>query len=296
VVSPDPEIQRRILARVAAYAAEATLDQTPAQMSSPVYRIVSEISGAPDPYARHKRETNRIALALAPEIRKLIASAPDPLAAALRAAVAGNVIDLGIGQAFDINRDIAELMRRPFAVDALERFRQELVPGRRLLILGDNAGEIVFDTLLVEELLKTGVQVTCTVKSGPIINDALMADAVAVGLTRLVPVIETGSDAIGVDWGRASAEFMAAVAGADVVLGKGHGNFETCHDRPGNFYFLLKAKCPIVAEAIGCRVGDHVFTTGSARAHLIHQKPPSKTRKENGTSSAKYAKGRENKK
>lgn len=265
VATADPAIQERILKRTAEYAATAALDQTPARYSNPVYRIVSAISGNPDPYARHKRETNAAALALAPAIRALVASAPDPLDAALHAAVAGNVIDMGIGHAFDIDKDVVELMRRPFAVSALAAFRKELGPGRRLLVLGDNAGEIVFDVLLVEQILKTGASVTYVVKSAPVINDALMADADEVGMTRLVPVIETGSDAIGVDWDGVSAEFTRVVAQAGAILGKGHGNFETCHDRPGNFYFLLKAKCAIVAREIGCRLGDVAFTTGKIR-------------------------------
>ena len=119
--------------------------------------------------------------------------------------------------------------------------------------------------MLVEEVLKTGTEVICAVKSGPVINDATMADAVEVGMTRLVPVIETGSDDIGVDWDNVSEEFMQAVKRADIILGKGHGNFETCHGRPGNFYFLLKAKCAMVAREIGCQLGDLVFTAGKSR-------------------------------
>ena len=264
-VSADPEIQLRILKRMAECVATISLDQTPARLSQAVYRIVSELTGNPDPYARQKQETNRLALALVPTIRAVITEAADPLEAALHAAVAGNIIDLGIGQAFDITKDILELMRRPFAVTALEAFRKELGAGRRLLILGDNAGEIVFDSLLVEQVLKTGAEVTYTVKSGPVINDAMMADAVMVGMTRLVPVIETGADDIGVDWDNVSVEFLRAVKRADIILGKGHGNFETCHHRPGNYYFLLKAKCEMVAHAIGCRLGDLVFTSGKSR-------------------------------
>ncbi len=265
VATPDPVIQERILRRVAEYAAAAPLDQSPARYSTPVYRIVSELAGQPDPYARHKKEANRLALDLLPSLREAVATAPDPLEAALRAAAAGNVIDMGIGQKFDLRKDLVEFMRRPFAVSALEAFRKELGPGRRLLLLGDNAGEIVFDVLLVEQILKTGAAVTYVVKSAPIINDALMADAVEVGMTEHAPVIETGSDAIGVDWDNVSAEFRRAVGKASVILGKGHGNFETCHDRPGNFYFLLKAKCAIVAGEIGCRLGDLVFTPGQGR-------------------------------
>jgi len=108
-------------------------------------------------------------------------------------------------------------------------------------------------------MLDAGMSVTFTVKSGPVINDATMADAESVGMTDLVPVMETGSNAIGVNWNNCSDEFRAVFEAADVVVSKGHGNFETCNDRPENIYFLLKAKCPMVADELGVQVGDIVF-------------------------------------
>jgi uncharacterized protein with ATP-grasp and redox domains len=128
-----------------------------------------------------------------------------------------------------------------------------------VLYLGDNAGEIVFDRVLVEHLLEAGAQVTFVVKARPVINDATLADARATGIAKLVPVITTGSNAIGVGWDRTRREFREAVKAADLIIGKGHGNFETCCDRPGNFYFLLKAKCPVVAAELGVQTGDTVF-------------------------------------
>ncbi|MBN1557330.1 MAG: DUF89 family protein [Lentisphaerae bacterium] len=265
LVSDDTETHRRVLAALAArVAAGASLDQTPAALSQPAYDIIAELTGIRDPYAREKRESNTTALRLLPDVRARIDAAADPLAAALHAAVAGNVIDLGIGHAFDIERDILAMMDQPFAISALDAFRRELQPGRKLLYLGDNAGEIVFDRLLVEQLLGAGVAVTFTVKSAPIINDATREDADQAGLTGRVPVIETGSGDIGVNWARCSAGFREAVAGADVILAKGHGNFETCNDRSGNFFFLLKAKCPLVARTLGCELGDLVFKRSSA--------------------------------
>lgn len=258
-VTEDPETLRVILQRLEDEASAMDLRRSPAALSQAVYRIVADVTGVPDPFQRSKQETNAAAMRLMPKLTALVAAASDPLEAAVRAAVAGNIIDLGIGHAFDVKRDVEAAMRTAFAINALDDFRRELRPGRRLLYLGDNAGEIVFDTLLVREILKAGVQVTFTVKSAPIINDATMADAEFCGMTRLTRVIETGSDDIGVNWSRVSEEFLRATAAADVVLGKGHGNFETCDDRPGNFYFLLKAKCPLVAAELDVSLGDLVF-------------------------------------
>lgn len=262
LVTDDVETHVSILSEVAARFDPAGMAGSPAALSQPVYEIISEVTGIADPYRSLKEGTNRLALDVLPGIRRTVNAAADPLDAALRAAVAGNVIDLGIGHRFDIEKDIAAMLERPFAVSATDRFRAELGPGRKLLYLGDNAGEIVFDTLLVEKILATDTAVTFVVKSGPVINDATMADAEMTGMTKLVPVIETGAADIGIAWDNVSPGFMQAVRNADIILGKGHGNFETCNEREENFYFLLMAKCAMVAEELGVRVGEMVFCDG----------------------------------
>jgi uncharacterized protein with ATP-grasp and redox domains len=259
IVSSDPAIHRKILVRLARQIPRRSMNLSPAAYSQPAYSIVSGVTGVRDPFKKQKDATNRIALSLLPKFRRLVARARDPLDAAIRVAVGGNIIDLGINQTFDIGRDIRAAMSRPFAVNAIRQFRKDLGPGRRLLYLGDNAGEIVFDTLLVEQILETGTDVTFAVKSGPIINDATIEDAVAAGMTKLPRVIETGSNDIGVNWGRASKKFKTAFKAADIIIAKGHGNFETCEDLPGNIYSLLKAKCNVVAGALGVKLGDIVF-------------------------------------
>jgi len=260
LVTEDPNVHVRVLKTLAARVAETTLDQTPAALSQPAYEVITEVTGVRDPYAALKRESNAATLGILPDLEEEIEKAADPLDAALHAAVAGNIIDLGIGHEFDIERDVLEMMSQPFAISALDDFRNELRPGRRLLYLGDNAGEIVLDRLLIDRLTALGLAVTVTVKSGPIINDATMVDAREAGLFERVEVIETGSADIGVNWERVSDAFRTAFTQADLIISKGHGNFETCNERPENIYFLLKAKCPMVASELGCRLWDIVFT------------------------------------
>lgn len=259
LATSDEKLQREVIDRTARWIQEADLSRSPAAVSTVVYRIVSEVTGVADPYAEIKEETNREAMRLAPELTRMIAAAQDPLDVALHIAVAGNVIDVGIGHDFDIQRDVQRIVQTPFAVDDVEDFRAELVAGRKLLYLGDNSGEIVFDRLLIEYLLAQGMDITFVVKAGAIINDATMRDAEAVGIADLVSVIETGSDDIGVDFEHISGEMREALADADCIVAKGHGNFESCVGAPYNFYFLLKAKCEVVAGALGIDTGDIVF-------------------------------------
>ena len=262
IASADPRVHARILRQVAQSAARVSLAHTPAAYSQPAYAIVAQVTGRADPYARLKREHNRAALRLLPKLERLVRRSPDPLKAAIHLAAAGNVIDLGIGHPFNLEPDVLQLMQQPFAIDDYAPFQREIRPGRRLLYLGDNAGEIVFDRVLVEYLKAAGMEITFAVKSGPIINDVTLVDARATGMVRRAKVIETGNSAIGVDWLHSSPEFRRVFRAADVVLAKGHGNFETCCERQENIYFLLKAKCDVVAAALGVQCGDTVFKHG----------------------------------
>jgi uncharacterized protein with ATP-grasp and redox domains len=259
VVSDDPDIQMQVLRKVGDWAGRLSLDQTPAQMCKPVYQAVSEVTGIPDPYHAIKETTNRQAMELLPFLRAKMDASSDRLSTALHMAAAGNVIDFGIHHDFSIERDIEGILEQKFVIDDTALLRKDIKPGCNVLYLGDNAGEIVFDTILVKELMTLGAQVVYTVKSGPVINDATMADAEKTGMTAITKVICTGADDIGVNWQNVSDEFREHVSKADIIIAKGHGNYETCQDQPGNYYFLLKSKCIIVADALGVKLGDLVF-------------------------------------
>jgi len=268
----DPVAQQRVLDEVLRRIQGLSLDSSPALLSQIVYAAVREMTGVADPFAEARRRTNRLALALLPDLRRRIAASPDPLHIAIKAALIGNVVDFVVGQAFDLERDLAQGLETDLAVDDYPAFRAALKDcetsassaGPRLLYICDNSGEIAFDRLLIEDL-RTRCQVTASVKSRPIINDATMQDAEEVGLPAVAKVIETGSDDIGVNWSRASREFVEAFRAADLVIAKGQGNFETLDETPGEIFFLLKAKCPEVAAELGVAEGAHIFLRSRAR-------------------------------
>ncbi|MFC1556905.1 DUF89 domain-containing protein [candidate division KSB1 bacterium] len=259
IASDDVAMHREVLNHVAEEIPGADLSRSPADISTIVYRIVSQVTGVADPYAEIKKRTNREALLMLPYLREIMSAASDTLDAVLHIAVSGNIIDFGIGHDYDLKKDVKEILNTKFIINDIGDFKEELRPGRKLLYLGDNSGEIVFDRMLVEELLRYGVDITFVVKSGPVINDAMMEDAEEAGITKLVPVIESGSNDIGVNFNNVSDEFRKTFDDSDVIVAKGHGNFETCSDQPGNFCFLLKSKCDVVARELGIRKGDIAF-------------------------------------
>lgn len=260
LASSKPEDWETVIRRLAERVKHMDLDRdTPAAVSQHVYEIVRDVTGNTDPYMQLKRETNAAAKEILTRLEELVFSSDDPLASAVHMAAAGNIIDFGINPDIDVERDVLPIAHQTFAIDDMEQFRKDVRPGANILYIGDNSGEIIFDRVLIEELLDLEAEVTFAVKSAPIINDVTMEDARFAGITDLVTVIETGSGHMGVNWEHASDEFRDAFAGADVIISKGHANFETLSEFSGNIYFLLKTKCVCVARELDVDLGDIIF-------------------------------------
>ena len=266
LATADTAIQALVLRRVLAMLSGMSLSQSPPALAQKIHRVIREASGCADPYAAVKREFNAAALALYPKLKAQVATAAAPLEAAVRLAIAGNIIDFG---AFStVNRQmvadtIANCLAAPLAGDVGE-LQQRIATARRILYLSDNAGEIVFDRLLIEQL--PAAKITVAVRGGAVINDATMADAVETGLADLVTVISNGSDAPATLLEDCDPEFRRCFALADLIIAKGQGNYESLSHSRQPVYFLLKAKCPVIAAHIGCRLGDAVIARSTGNA------------------------------
>jgi len=257
LVSDDHQIQRNILNEIVQQIPTMDLRRAPAELCLPAYKAATELTGNLDPYKELRRTQNEAAMALEPKLRELVNASDDPLATALHLAAAGNIIDLGIAHNDDIDilGAISQVMHEKFAVDHTDALRESLAKSRDLLYLLDNAGEIVFDTILIEQLLKH-TPVTAVVKGGPIINDVVMDDAVQVGLTAICPVIDNGGAFIGSPLNLIPKTFRNRLRQADMIVCKGQGNYETVDAFPGNVFFILKAKCRVIADHMGIEKGQ----------------------------------------
>lgn len=257
IATDDPEIQRRILDDTACRIFGMDLDDSPAWLSMQAYELAAQHSGKADPYHALKREQNEAALALEASLRVRIRQSDNPLETALHISAAGNVIDLGIlhSHEIDIEGVIEEVLHQRFAIDHSAALLHALESCKDLLFLLDNAGEIVFDKLLIEELQKH-TKVTAVVKGAPMLNDVLMEDAEFVGLTALCEVIDNGGGYIGSPLQHVPQAFLDRMAQADVIIGKGQGNYETIDDFDGNVFLILRAKCEVVAQHMGVKLGQ----------------------------------------
>jgi len=239
--------------------------------SSPCYnstftiRKTYELSNCHDPFIKEKTESNYKAM----ELLKFLGDSINysDLHGLFVLSSAGNIIDSGIIFEYDIAKTMKETLESKFSIDHFNIFNKKLKNAERILYLGDNCGEIVFDMPAVRFLSELGKDVYYAVKSAPILNDALMDDAIFAGIDKYATVIETGSGFLGVNPNDSSDDFMALLNGADLVIAKGQANFESLDDYPGGegkIFFILKIKCDGIADIIhGSRYGDSVFyTTG----------------------------------
>ncbi len=264
-----PDISRKIVLDTQKKLMEYLINFDIEKKASPIigkvaYNLVAEALGVKDPYASIKKQYNQLALQFYDEARKIVNSAKDPLFKAIIVAALGNTIDLGTNHKIDFINDIKNFTPDNLAINDYETFKQSLLDTDHLLILLDNAGEIVFDKLLVETMLKIfpELEITCSVRSAPIINDATIEDAKFVGLTDLVQVIEA-SDTPGIDIPTTTDEFKKHFFLKDgVILSKGQGNFESLYGMEipdKEVYYLLKAKCSLMERLFSVKEGNIIF-------------------------------------
>lgn len=266
LITDDETVHEQIIRDVLELTTHLDLHQSPPAMGRLIHRRIRQLTENADPYRTWKQTHNQFALQLYDEMKAAIQNSANPLETAVRLAIAGNIIDLGVKTSIsngDISKTIRRSLTEPFNQTMIEQLRSDTEKAVDILYLTDNAGEIVFDRLLIEQL--PAEKITVVVKGYPVINDATMTDAVETGLTDIVSVIDNGSDAPGAILETCSQAFVSRFQQADLIIAKGQGNYETLSESDKNIYFILKAKCPVIASDLGCPVGQMILTKQCAR-------------------------------
>jgi uncharacterized protein with ATP-grasp and redox domains len=228
------------------------------------YNLISNILNEEDPYLNFKQKNNELALKYYDKIKKMIENAEDPLFKAILVSAIGNTIDFASQHEMDLISDIENLNQENFRINDYLLFKNSLENTNHILIIGDNAGEIVFDKLLILTLIQLfpSLEIIYSVRSAPIINDATMQDAEFVNLTKVAQVVESNA-APGVDLDSASESFKSHFfQKGGVILSKGQGNFESLYDieiPTIDVYFLLKVKCNLLERIFTAQIGDLIF-------------------------------------
>ncbi len=211
-----------------------------------------------DAYAQLKKDSNDLILELLPQVRPMVEQAGDPLAMAMKFARTGNFLDFGILTPEVAHKALWDAVEQTPAMeldpDVYQKLLTDLEAAKLLVILGDNAGEIAFDTLLVEQLKKRypALDIRYCVRGANALNDATRADAHYVGMDKLVPILDNGSGISGTELDYIPAELRKILQEADVILSKGSGNLESLAGCGLNIYYIFMCKCPRVAKLLGC--------------------------------------------
>jgi uncharacterized protein with ATP-grasp and redox domains len=263
MVTSDEKKTKEILDEVSTFLPKIPFRVTPPEIGREVYKLISTLSGIQDPYRKIKRRYIREALSLYPDLQKLISASEDRLLAAVKLAIAGNVIDFGANTEFDLKKDLKKAFSQPLAINHYQSFRRALAKAKRILYIADNAGETVFDRLLIEELDKP---VIYAVRGRPIINDATQEDAVLSGIDKVAEIVSSGCDAPGTILKFCSKEFLEIYRSSDLIISKGQGNYETLSEEWRPIFFLLKTKCSVIAQNFGLKIGDTIFMESKRRA------------------------------
>ena len=233
------------------------LSKTPAESGALIYEKSREITGIFDPYKKIKDESIAEAQKLYPKLEKIIKKSENPLLTAVRIAIAGNVIDFGIDKKFDISADLEKILKQDFAILDFDVFEKEIRKAKTILYLGDNAGESVFDKLLIKQFKDK--KVIYAVREVPVINDVIIEDAENSGLAEVSEIISSGSPAPGTILELCNKNFIEIYNNADVVISKGQGNYEGLSEAERSIFFLLKAKCKVIATDLEVKVDDIIL-------------------------------------
>lgn len=256
MATSDENKLKQILDETAAMVQTISIQATPAETGAKVYHIVSKVTGVADPYKEIKQQHILETKAIYPELEKIVANSDDKLLTAIKIAIAGNVIDLGVNKAFDIVRDAKSILEQEFAIFDYDAFKKQLAKSKNILYLGDNVGESVFDILLIKELKKP---VEYAVRAIPIINDVTREDAIASGIDQVAEIVDSGCKSPGVILSQNTPEFLELFNTADLVISKGQGNFEGLSSCSRQVFFLLKAKCRIISNHLGVAEGSIIL-------------------------------------
>jgi len=239
----------------------------PADLGTRRDRLIKRVTGNNDPYKRRKKISNEKAVKLLPFARKIVEEGyaqQDRFKKACLCAIVGNVMEFDIPGhkfAFGSLRKLFREAGKDLVINDTNKIYELAKKAREILYLADNAGEIVFDTLLVEQMKNMGVKVIVGVKEEAVLNDATLEDAEVSGMSKIADkVITTGTDAVGLALKEVSKEFLDVYDSVDLVFAKGMGYAETLTEyklkKP--HALLFRTKCNCVADFFGVPRGRNV--------------------------------------
>ena len=225
-------------------------DDTSPYMVYMFNKVHEEFFGAGADYTQVKKTYNDLVLGMEEDLRAEIKNAADPIAKALVMARIGNYIDFGAMNHVDTETFLGLFRDTELREDekkTYESFLQACARAESFLLLCDNCGEIVLDKLLIEQLSLRFPQLKfyAMVRGGSILNDVTEADAAYVGLDQVAKIVSNGAPVGGTIYSLLPEKARSVLDGADVILSKGQGNYESLSGRGYHVFYALLCKCDL---------------------------------------------------
>jgi len=261
MVTDDKEILEKILREALIAASKFDMEANGLLAQAMIKKSIKDIMPAVNPYEKVKKEFNIICLELVETFKKMIEDYGDTFEGYLRMALAGNIIDSGPNARLNkeiIINTIRESLSQNIDPEKIMQLKENIYTAKKILYIGDNAGEIVLDRLFIENL--PAEKITYAVRGGPALNDATREDAEMTGMADIVNIVDTGLDMPAAILDLCSKEFIRVYEDSDLIISKGQGNYEALSDEVKNIFFLLKIKCPVIVGSFNYKykVGDIV--------------------------------------
>ncbi len=248
--------QKKVIDHTGSLFAQIDVSATSPEIAYHIHHNLKDFLQKKDPYALIKQKNVTEALKMLPMLNSKIVASTNPLHTATRLAIAGNVIDLGAQQSFNLEEELEKVLSANFAIDHFADFAQDIAKAKNIVYLGDNTAEGVFDKLLIKQINKPLVFAT---RALPVINDITMQWAKKIGLDSVCSVVSSGAKTPGTVPKLCSPKFKQTLTQADIIISKGQGNYEALSDTDLPIYFLLKAKCQVIANHIGVPIGSYLL-------------------------------------
>ena len=257
MVTKDIDMQEKIIREALSVLLNFQTYRNSPDLAREIHGIIKNLTGVEDSYYEIKRRDLKAAKELYFFLDEFMKKKDGSLYWALKTSATGNNIDAAINQNIDIKICVERELEKEFSICDLNIFDDKLKTASNILIIGDNTGETVFDKILIENMPE--IPVVYGVRSTPILNDTTEKEAYESGLGEVSRIISTGCNAPGAILEDCSKKFIDIYNRADIIISKGQGNFEALSERKGNLFFLLKAKCPMIANKLGVNLNDYVF-------------------------------------
>lgn len=259
ILSIEGREKKRILEIVEEYLTKAELSVSPMQIGIGMNKIIANESGVTDPYEAVKQKSNIKAEKMLEKVIKILAESNDELYAAIKASIAGNIVDYGISSNHNLEHTLMEVMGKEAIINNYDILKQELEKAKKVTLLADNGGEIVFDLLLLEALEKKFnlEKVYLVVKKHPFINDVTSKDLknLPVHNVKNIEIVEANNENF-LDY---IDSIRATLDQSDVIIAKGQGNFEIFYNNYKGIFFLFVIKCEVISNIVKKPIGEYVI-------------------------------------